>query len=274
MSEPLVSVVIISYNQRDYIRQAVLSAVSQSYLALEVIVADDGSTDGTDDIIMEMAKDYPDRIVPLVGGKNLGITGNSNRGLAACKGKYVALQGGDDVLLPGKIASQVTWLEESSARVLCGHDVAWIDAQGQSLCVLGSNFRPLSAGCGAASVLRHGPPFAATTVMVKRASIPTYGFDERLPYVSDWKLWLDVLKNDGEFGYVEGVLAQYRRHSANITARHSKPILYDLLRTPLFAVIDSRGRRLLDALFWYGLALRKALLRRVAPLTVGQKEQQ
>jgi len=271
VNRPLVSIHIIAYNQERFIEETLLSALEQNYDPLEVIVADDGSTDRTPDIIRALAVRYPERLVPLLGGPNVGITRNSNRGLWGCKGEYIAFQGGDDVLLPGKIERQVAWLEENPARVLCGHDVAWIDGDGHPLGVNGSTFRPLTTGRGASMILRHGPPFAATAVMVRRVRIPVYGFDERMPFVSDWKLWLDILGRDGEYGYVDGVWANYRRHSANITSKHSRPIMRDLLRTPLVATLGSRGCYPWDAALWYALALRKALLRKVAPLAVGRE---
>jgi len=77
-NQPLVSIHIITYNQIDFIHDTLTSALEQDYENLEVVVADDGSTDGTAEVILEYAKKYPNRLLPLVGGPNLGITGNSN----------------------------------------------------------------------------------------------------------------------------------------------------------------------------------------------------
>ena len=123
MPKPLVSILIISFNQEAFIEEALKGALEQDYENLEVVVADDGSTDRTPDIILSYADRYKGRLVAIVGKPNLGITGNSNRGLSLCKGKYIAFQGGDDVFLPGKISAQVDWMEERDSRVLCGHQV-------------------------------------------------------------------------------------------------------------------------------------------------------
>src|SRR5579875_3125076 len=122
-SYPLVSVHLISYNQKDYIGAALSSILDQDYQSFEIVAADDGSTDGTAEIILEFAEKYPGKIIPLVGGKNLGITGNCNRALEHCKGKYIAFIGGDDLFLPGKISAQVKWLEADEKRIMCGHQV-------------------------------------------------------------------------------------------------------------------------------------------------------
>lgn len=214
MTRPKVSIHIISYNQRDYIQEAVDSALAQDYANLEVVVADDASTDGTAEILKEYERPQPGRFVAVLGEENIGITGNSNRGLGACTGELIAFMGGDDLLLPGKIAAQVAWFAEDSERVLCGHQVEtfYDDASRPSHPLT----RRLVSGRGAGPLIRHGP-FGATSVMVRRDRIPPSGFDERLPIVSDQMLWVDVVRYDGLMGYIPGTWARYRRHNANVT---------------------------------------------------------
>jgi glycosyltransferase involved in cell wall biosynthesis len=243
--KPLVSVAIITYNQVEFIAEAVRSAAEQDYDPLEVVVADDGSTDGTADVVLQLAEQYPKRVIPLVGGPNLGITGNSNRALAACRGKYVAFQGGDDVLLPRKISAQVEWLERDERRVLCGHDVEVFDsATGERLFLWSERFG-LRRGKGAAPLVRRGVPFCATAVMVRGSAIPASGFDERLAVVSDWKLWIDCLASGGQFGYVDGVYARYRRHEGNITNAYHEVRQDDQFVT--LALVESRYPHLVSS---------------------------
>ncbi|WP_051937839.1 glycosyltransferase [Ghiorsea bivora] len=215
MSKPLVSILIISFNQEAFIEEALKSALEQDYENLEVVVADDGSTDRTPDIILSYAERYKGRLIAIVGEPNLGITGNSNRGLRLCEGKYVAFQGGDDVLLPGKITAQVAWMEEDDTRVLCGHQVEVFYEDGSPSHLL---LPSLPSGKGASWLIENGVPYGATSIMVRAESIPSKGFDERLPSVSDYMLWIDCLRGENkEFGYIQGVYASYRRHSQNVT---------------------------------------------------------
>lgn len=214
MSLPKVSIHVISYNQRDFIREAVDSALAQNYPNLEVVIADDASTDGTAEILKEYERNHPGRVVAMLGEENVGITRNSNLGLAACSGELIAFMGGDDVLLPGKIAAQVRWFGADPQRVLCGHQVETFYDDGSR--APHSLSRHLHSGRGAGPLIRHGP-FGATSVMVRRDRIPSYGFDEALSIVSDQLLWVDVVRDDGIMGYVPGTLARYRRHSANVT---------------------------------------------------------
>lgn len=214
---PLVSVMIITYNQEEYIEAAVRSALAQDHPALEVVVADDASTDRTPDILRALAAEDP-RVRPVLGERNLGITGNSNRGLRACRGDFIAFQGGDDLLLPGKITAQVRWFLEHGDRVLCGHDVEYFRSTDNSTL---SVLRARREGRGPGDMIRRGPPFPATAVMVRAAALPSHGFDERLPRVSDWKLWIDLLESGGSFGYVPAVFARYRIHDKNVTIASS-----------------------------------------------------
>ena len=123
MTAPLVSILIPAYNQAQFLPETLSSALEQDYDNLEVVIADDGSRDHSAEVINDFARRYPKRLIPIIGQNNVGVTKNYNRALKHCHGKYVALQGGDDVLLPGKVTAQVVWMEADARRALCGHDV-------------------------------------------------------------------------------------------------------------------------------------------------------
>ena len=249
---PLVSVHVITYNQQKYIHETLASILEQDYDNFEIVVADDGSTDGTAEIIIEYARRFPRKIVPLVGGPNLGITGNSNRGLKACKGKYIAFIGGDDLFLPGKLTKQVQWLEKDENRVLCGHQVEVFYETGKKAHKL---TRFMTSGKGPASVILNGPPFAATSVMVRASAIPEHGFEKTLFTVSDFMLWVECLISDKEYGYISGTYAKYRKHQNNISnqmptmlADVEKTLMMISSRYPIFA---NQSRKAMGRLIHY-----------------------
>jgi len=92
-----VSVILISYNQQQYIRQAIESILMQTFDGkVEVIIADDCSTDSTFDIIKEYESKSPFPFVYLPHEKNVGMKKNYQRAFAACSGDYVAILEGDD----------------------------------------------------------------------------------------------------------------------------------------------------------------------------------
>ena len=215
---PLASVMIVTYNQAGWVEEAIRSAISQDYPNLEIIVADDGSSDGTKSIIQRIAAENPRRIVAVLGATNVGVTRNCNRGLRACRGRYIAFGAGDDILLPGKITAQVAWLEADAGRVLCGHDVEMIAEDGKFMDRFSSRNLLLS-GRGAGAVISRGCPFPATSAMVRRQALPSTGFDERIVIRSDWKLWIDCLAEGGEYGTVPGVYSRYRVHDTSLSRR-------------------------------------------------------
>ncbi len=212
---PLVSVFCPTYNQEDFVGEALESILAQDYQPLEILVPDDGSEDGTIGIVEGYVSRHPG-MIRLIRGPHVGITGNCNRGLTAARGEFVAFTAGDDLLLPGKISRQVSWFLEDDARVLCGHDVEVFDSESGSTLFRWSDYQPLRSGTGAEEAVRLAP-FSGTSIMVRRSAIPPGGYDDRLAFISDWKLWVDCLQPGGVFGYVDGVLARYRRHSRNVT---------------------------------------------------------
>lgn len=248
MPTPLVSVCVMTYNHAGFIREALVSAAEQDYGALEVVVADDGSTDGTYDAAREVAAEYRDRIVLLEPRRNEGLRGigiNGNRALAACRGDYLVLLQGDDVFLPGKIAAQVAWLEEDPRRVLCGHDVDVFDSDsGESLFRWRDVFA-LASGEGAASVVRDNVPFGTVSIMVRRSAAPKTGFDQRLLVVLDWMFWIECLSGGGRYGFVDGVLARYRRHAGGVTRGFDQIRLDDQMTT--LALVEARHPALAGA---------------------------
>ena len=101
MPPPQISLIITSYNQQEYLREAIESAIDQTVAAFEIIVADDHSTkDGSIETIREYTARYPGLVRGLFQEKNVGIPKNRNSALRMVKGDYVAILDGDDRLLP------------------------------------------------------------------------------------------------------------------------------------------------------------------------------
>ena len=101
MLPPRVSLIITSYNQQGYLREAIDSAIEQTVPAFEIIVADDHSTkDGSIETIRQYAAQYPGLVHGLFQERNVGIPKNRNSALRMVRGDYVAILDGDDRLLP------------------------------------------------------------------------------------------------------------------------------------------------------------------------------
>ena len=216
---PLVSVLVISYNQKEFIKNTLESALNQDYPNFEVVVSDDASTDGTADLIVEVSKKYPTLKINL-NNKNLGITKNCNVCLNLCSGKYIAILGGDDLFLPGKLSAQVKWLESDEKRVICGHDCEIFDNESGTTIEIDVPYR--KSGYSISEWIKNGMIISATSLMVRASAIPIFGFDEKVEFVSDWKFCIDILLNGGECGYIPGIFSKYRRHSTSITHQSAR----------------------------------------------------
>ena len=118
-AEPLVSVCMTAYNHAPYIGRAIEGVLSQrTTFAVELVLSDDCSTDGTGAICRDYAARYPDRIRLLTGDVNVGMRANYRRTIEACRGRYVAMCDGDDWWCdPLKLQRQVEALEADPA---CG----------------------------------------------------------------------------------------------------------------------------------------------------------
>jgi len=112
-----VSVVVPSFNAAPYIRQAIASAMAQTHAALEIIVADGGSTDGT----RELAAAYgaPVRVIDQARTGRKGIAGGRNAGIEAATGEWVAFLDADDWWDGRKLAEQFAALEKEPDASLC-----------------------------------------------------------------------------------------------------------------------------------------------------------
>jgi glycosyltransferase involved in cell wall biosynthesis len=227
---PLVSVMMPTYNQEAYVEEAVRSVLDQDYRNIQLVIADDGSSDRTVEILRALA-DADDRIVLIADAGHLGVTGNCKRTLEHCTGEYVAFTAGDDIFLPGKLTAQLRWFREDPSRVLCGHDVEVFDTATRQRVRLFSEMRPLHSGEGAAAIIEKFVPFGGCAIMVRRAALPATLFDERLPHASDWKLWIDTLANGGTYGYVDGIYSRWQRHATNITRTRFQEVYADIFVT-------------------------------------------
>lgn len=100
---PTVSISLVTYNHKKYIAESIRSILNQTFTDLELVVVDDGSTDGTPEVIAS----FDDPRIHSIRQKNGGPGAATNRALDACRGRYVALMSGDDVAVPHRIQTQL-----------------------------------------------------------------------------------------------------------------------------------------------------------------------
>lgn len=130
-NSPKVSIVTTTHNQEAYVRQAFDSFVAQQTdFPVEIVVADDASTDATPSIIQEYTSRYPHLFRPILRPENLGLNLNLTGALSAARGEYIALCEGDDYWIdPLKLSKQVAFLDRHPETAVCFHPVriVWED---------------------------------------------------------------------------------------------------------------------------------------------------
>lgn len=133
MRSPKVSVFMLTYNHEAWIASAIDSALAQSApFPVEILVADDGSNDGTREIVREYARRHPDRIRTFLPERNLGIAGIWLQAARRCRGEYIAILEGDDYWTsPEKLARQVALLDSHRDWMSCFHGATLFHETGE-----------------------------------------------------------------------------------------------------------------------------------------------
>ncbi|MGH8172660.1 MAG: glycosyltransferase family 2 protein [Rhodanobacteraceae bacterium] len=202
-ASPNVSAIIPTYNRRELLGHALRSVLAQSRPVEEIIVVDDGSTDGTDEALRS---EFGDRIV-YVRQANAGVSAARNRGMSMARGRYIALLDSDDEWLPEKTARQVDWLDTHPdfGMVLC--DVERIDATRKPIDLLGRRAIMPEDGWVLKYVLDN-PALAPVSAMFRREVYADVGgFDVTLRTAEDLDFHLRIARR-WQIGVVDEVLAR------------------------------------------------------------------
>lgn len=212
---PKVSVFVLTFNQREFVPAAIESILIQHYPNLEIVIGDDGSSDGTQEILLEYKEKHSDLFKLILSAKNEGISVNCNKILKECTGVYVAFLAGDDIWLPGKLLKQVDLMQNNPGASLCVSKIECFESKTNKTMYISPrddfNVENMSIIDIAYYIGSHG-----SSMMFHRDAAPKYGFESSLPMVSDWLFYIEVLRN-GDVIFINEVLARYRRHGTNVS---------------------------------------------------------
>jgi glycosyltransferase involved in cell wall biosynthesis len=214
MTASEMSTVIAAHNAARTIRAAVTSALDQQTLpVLEVVVVDDGSTDGTAEVVGEI----DDARVRLISRPNGGPAAARNTGIAAARGAYIGFLDSDDLWLPG-YAERATALLDAAANPGFAYTDAFAFDSATSrvrrtTAMAAPGDPPREREAFLAALLRRNFVFAAATVpaaVLERVG----GYEETLPASEDYHLWLRILTAGFDPLWMGGSLAMYRLHDS------------------------------------------------------------
>ena len=194
MSMPSVNVLIFTYNQESLVNETIESVLSQSYGNItKIIIADDGSTDNTPNIITEYAMNNPS-IYPVLAKRNRGIAYNMNRAIKHIEGDYVSFLDGDDLMGKQKIEKQVKYLNTNPELVACAHDMKVFDSVKNEFTGNFSkiiNFKEIKGQIGVKSIFDPSLLLCPSSVMYKCEILPE-GLDTRLKYWYEFLFTVEV----------------------------------------------------------------------------------
>lgn len=212
---PRVSVVLPVWNSEAFLGEAIESIVRQTFRSLELIVVDDGSSDGSLRIAEEYAR-RDARVRVLRHAERGGYARALNAGIEAARGEFIARMDGDDVSHTNRLQQQVEYLEANPCCVAVGSAIEAIDASGKRI---GVTYFAAGHEKIVAELLRGTTSLSHPTVVArKEALLAAGGYDPALYPSEDLALWLAL----GELGCLANLrqpLLRYRRHEGAVGVR-------------------------------------------------------
>ncbi len=210
---PKVSVIIPAFNCARYIADAIDSVLAQTYQDLEIIVVDDGSTDGTGEVVRR----YGDR-VRYIRQKNRGPSGAKNTGIQAARGEYISTLDGDDLWMPDRLEKLVPLLDQQPELGFAYGDCYRIDETPDH--VWQQTAFQIHGGARRGWVLERLVMVnfvPSQSVIIRRSALDAVGlFDETYRIGEDWDLWLRLAARY-PVDFIPDVVAMRRQHTQNIT---------------------------------------------------------
>lgn len=227
----LVTVVICVYNAGEFLRPSVESILNQTYLNLEVLVVDDGTTDGC----LSTIEDLSDPRMKILHQRNRGKPVALNHALSELRGEFYAVQDADDLSHPQRIEKQVQCMREhpGTAAVFCGHDLI---LNGRHVA---PRFAPRDHEQCRKDVERMRMPGHDPTAMYRVSMVKGLQYDEKLPIVEGYDYVLRVGETFPILVLGE-CLYSYRIHWNTVTKRDPY-MRYQMTRNAMQKVFERRG---------------------------------
>ncbi len=214
----LVSIIIPTYNASKFIKEAVDSALAQTYKDIEIIIIDDGSIDDTKKVL----EGYLPKIKYFYQS-NKGLSAARNVGIKIAKGDCIALLDADDIFLPNKIEEQIKFLEENPDCDVCYCDLYhfW-DEESEKLLKL--NYKYYS-GDDVLPGLLEKSFIAPLTVVIRKSVFDRFGyFDENLKRSEDLDFWFRLAYGGAKICFLLKILAKLRMlKKGNLQGIESQP---------------------------------------------------
>lgn len=193
----MLSVVMLTYNERKYVSQAIESVLNQvTKYKYEIVIADDASTDGTEDIVREYANKFPNIIKAIIRPENIGLIRNYFDTISRCKGQYILFCAGDDYWDENKVEKQLNIMKNDNSIKMLHSGYYIVDKDN----VLLRKVTRLNQDHSFNSLFSRNF-ISALSVCIRKEVIVSY-FDDINPIqrgwlMEDYPLWLYTIKSGG-----------------------------------------------------------------------------
>lgn len=223
-NNPVVSIVVITYNSSKYILECLDSIYNQTYENVELIISDDCSKDGTVDICREWLSEKKERFVKtelIAVEKNIGTSANCNRGIRASSGEWVKLIAGDDCLLTNCINDNVDYISNHNGINILFSKVVPIGniEIGEKWPFLNPILFLGKLTSRQVRILLCEHNFLPAASAFFRKSVWEYlgGFDEQIPFLEDWPMWMKATNNGFVLSCMDKETVEYRFSDKSIS---------------------------------------------------------
>jgi glycosyltransferase involved in cell wall biosynthesis len=244
------SIVTISFNQRQYLEEALRSVLEQDYPGIEYIVVDPGSTDGS----RELIESHRDRLAQVIFEPDRGAAEGLNKGFAHASGDVFAFLNSDDVLLPGAVRTVAQAFAQSpECDIVMGNGYT-IDSGGERIRrIRAAGFTLHRYFYGGATWLQQA------TFFRQKAFRSAGGFNVNNRSCWDGELVVDMIRQGARVKYLDRDLAHFRIHPKSITGskRHHEMMRADAER--MFSASWGRGWTVLDTIRVYLFRMERIL---------------
>lgn len=210
---PPISIVMSVYNSKQYLKAAVESVLHQTYRNFEFIIIDDGSTDGSADLVAS----FDDPRIRLIYQQNHGLVAALNKGVRLARGRYIARQDADDISLPSRLEKELHWISQGPRRGLVSSFFTYID---ESTAEPSITLTFPTKHLDLVRMLYYTNPFAHSAALIKKqAIVEAGGYSEDYGPNEDYDLWRKIAQH-WEVGIIPEVLLWYRINPKSIS--HTK----------------------------------------------------
>lgn len=225
--EPLVSVIMTTYNCSKYIEESIMSIVNQTFKDFELIIFNDSSTDNTVDIINGILNNFNGRytFVNRIIGENVGCGEGRNIAIEKAKGKYIAIQDADDISMEDRLEKEVNFLEHNADIFCVGAWAKKVTEKGDYMESM--DYPPKYHGEIYNEIMRKkNNPIIDPSSMYRRKDFNQLGgYDSRWRLVPDFNLWIRAIKKGYKFSNLQEILIYYRQHPNSVTNKNEMDVV-------------------------------------------------